>query len=261
MLKVLAVDDAVRREPGGWDATGRPWYLDEQKWSALRAVRVAEAGLMRSYAHGDGCLLQFLQQALDDPDPQPCGRCSVCTGRLPAPGARAAGDVVEAARRYFRGQDVVVQPRKMWPSGLPDRKGKISFLAPGRALAFADDPAWDHELSELGQRDGPAPPSILDGLVDVLRRWSRSWERPVAVVGMPSRRYPMLVRSVAEHIAAVGRFPLVQALTISGPAPTVDAASAVRAKDLLYRTALAKGVSFTGPVLLIDDTIRTRCGQ
>jgi len=88
----------------------------------------------------------------------------------------------------------------------------------------------------------------MDGLVDVLRRWSRSWERPVAVVGMPSRRYPTLVRSVAEHIAAVGRLPLVHALAISGPPPAVDAASAVRAKDLLYRTALAPGVSFAGPV-------------
>lgn len=63
------------------------------------------------------------------------------SGVLPAPGGGASGDVVEAARRYFRGQDVVVEPRKMWPSGLPHRKGKIRFLAPGRALAFADDPA------------------------------------------------------------------------------------------------------------------------
>jgi ATP-dependent DNA helicase RecQ len=258
LLKILAVDDAVRRESGGWAGTSRPWHFDEQKWNALQGVRAAEASLMRGYAHGDGCLMQFLQQALDDPDPQPCGRCSVCTGVLPAPGARASGDVVEAARRYFRGQDVVVEPRKMWPSGLPDRKGKIRFLAPGRALAFADDPAWDDELAALGQRDGPAPPLIMDGLVDLLRRWSRSWERPVAVVGVPSRRYPKLVRSVAEHIAAVGQLPLVHALTISGPPPAVDAASAVRAKDLLYRTALVPGVSFTGPVLLVDNTIRTR---
>ena len=258
LLKILAVDDVVSRESGGWAATGRPWYFDEQKWRALRAVRAAEAGLMRAYAHGDGCLMEFLQQALDDPDPQPCGRCSVCTGTLPAPGSRATSGMVDAARRYFRGQDVVVEPRKLWPSGLPDRKGKITFLIPGRALAFADDPAWNDELAALGQHDAPAPPVIMEGLVNVLRRWSRSWERPVAVVGMPSRRYPVLVRSVAEHIAAVGRLPLVSALTVSGPPPAVDAASAVRAKDLLYRTALVPGVSFTGPVLLVDDTIRTR---
>src|SRR3954447_24462669 len=175
LLKILAVDDAVRRESGGWAATGQPWYFDEQKWSALRAVRAAEADLMRAYARGDGCLMQFLQQALDDPDPRPCGRCSVCACTLPAPGARISPKVVDAARRYFRGQDVVVEPRKLWPAGLPDHKGKIDFLAPGRALAFADDPAWHAELAVLWQHDGPAPPLIMDGLVDVLRRWSRSW--------------------------------------------------------------------------------------
>jgi hypothetical protein len=53
------------------------------------------------------------------------------------------------------------------------------------SVAEADDPAWDDELAALSQGDGPAPPVIMDGLVDVLRRWSRSWERPVAVVGMP----------------------------------------------------------------------------
>jgi hypothetical protein len=59
-------------------------------------------------------------------------------------------------------------------------------------------------------------------------------------------------------LAAVGRLPLVRALAISGPPPAVDAASAVRAKDLLYRTALVSGASFTGPVLPVDNTIRTR---
>jgi hypothetical protein len=44
--------------------------------------------------------------------------------------------------------------------------------------------------------------------------------RPFAVVDMPSPRYPTLVRSVAEHIATVGRLPLVNALTISGLPPT-----------------------------------------
>ena len=95
-------------------------------------------------------------------------------------------------------------------------------------------------------------------MVEVLRRWSRDWERPVAVVPMPSRRFPTLVRSVAEHLAEVGRLPLVDALAVSGPPPTWTAASAVRAKDLLYRTELEPGVRFDGPVLLVDDTVRTR---
>jgi ATP-dependent DNA helicase RecQ len=258
LLKILAVDEVVTKSRDGWEATGRAWYFDEQKWSDLRRVRSAEADLMRRYAHGDGCLMEFLQRALDDPDPRPCGRCSVCDGRLPAPGARPSSELVEAARRFFRGRDVVIEPRKLWVSGLAGRKGKIAGVAPGRALAFADDPAWGDVLRVLWQRDAPAPPEVLDGLVQVLVRWSASWQRPVAVVAMPSRRFPLLVGSLAEHVARVGRLPLVDALEVSGPPPTAEAASAVRARDLLARTSVRDGVSFDGPVLLVDDTVRTR---
>jgi ATP-dependent DNA helicase RecQ len=182
----------------------------------------------------------------------------VCDGRLPAPGAHPSAELVEAARRFFRGRDVVIEPRKLWVSGLAGRKGKIAGVAPGRALAFADDPAWGDVLRALWQRDAPAPPEVLDGLVQVLVRWSASWERPAAVVAMPSRRFPRLVASLAEHVARVGRLPLVDALGVSGPPPTADAASAVRARDLLARTSVRDGVSFDGPVLLVDDTVRTR---
>ena len=60
------------------------------------------------------------------------------------------------------------------------------------------------------------------------------------------------------QVARVGRLPLVDALAVSGPPPTAEAASAVRARDLLARTSVREGVRFDGPVLLVDDTVRTR---
>ncbi|HYP44672.1 MAG TPA: DEAD/DEAH box helicase [Propionibacteriaceae bacterium] len=258
LLKILAVDDAVVREARGWSATGLPWYYDAAKWGELRRVRQVEADLMRQYAHGAGCLMRFLQEALDDPDPSDCGRCSVCASTLPPPGAAPSADAVLAARRFFRGQDVVIEPRKLWPSGLPGRKGRLPGVAEGRALAFADDPAWTDALAPLWRRDAAAPPEILSATVEVLKRWSGSWERPVAVVAMPSRRMPLLVRSVAAHLAEIGRLPLVDALQVAGLPPTAGAASAVRVRDLLATMSLRPDVSFDGPVLLVDDTVRTR---
>ena len=172
LLKILAVDGAAERLPEGWIGTGQPWYFDQAKWSALRRVRAAEADLMRRYASGSGCLMEFLQLALDDPEPHPCGRCSVCTGRC-----RARAPEPSRAR-WRRHDDSSVgstwssRPRKQWASGLPDRKGKITFLESGRALAFADDPAWNADLARLWQSDEPAPPELLAGIVEVLRRWS-----------------------------------------------------------------------------------------
>ncbi|UFU02798.1 DEAD/DEAH box helicase [Ruania suaedae] len=258
-LKILAVDGAVERVRGGWAGTGQGWHFDEQKWSALKTVRADEADLMRRYAHGEGCLMQFLQQALDDPDPRPCGRCSVCDGRLPPPGARPSEEQVTAARQHFRGLDSRVEPRKLWPSRLEGVRGKIGpVIGEGRAIAFADDPAWGETLARLWDADNEAPPEILEAAVATLRRWAPHWQRPTAVVPMPSRRYPRLVGSVAEHLAQVGRLPLVHALEVTGPPPSQEAASGVRVSELLERTRVVEGVELAGPVLLVDDTIRSR---
>jgi ATP-dependent DNA helicase RecQ len=71
-------------------------------------------------------------------------------------------------------------------------------------------------------------------------------------------RYPLPVGSVAEQVARVGRLLLVDSLGVSGPPPTAEAASAVRARDLLARTSVRDRASFDGPVLLVDDTVQTR---
>ena len=238
-------------------ATGQPWYYDAEKWAALRQRAPAEADLMRAYAHGEGCLMEVLQQALDDPDRRPCGRCSVCTGELPRAGRPTRRRTVVAARRFLRGHDVVVEPRKLWPPAA-GRKGRIVGMAPGRAVAFADDPAWNDELATLRQADRPAPrrswmalvagaEAVGEDLAAARWRWS------------PCRRgVPDAAARVAEHVAAVGRLPLVDALAVSGPPPTAEAASASGPGTCSPDHALSRRCGFDGPVLLVDDTIRTR---
>lgn len=268
LLKILAVEEVVRREGSAWALTGRPWIYDAARWQALAQVRAHEAGLMRAFAGGAGCLMRFLQEALDDPDPRDCGRCSVCTGQLPGPGARPGEARIEAARVFARGQDVVIEPRKLWPSG-SGRKGRIVGCEEGRALAFAEDPGWadvlrplfarTNEAGGLDPRDGPAPPAALDGIVALLGRWRRTWgERPVAVVPMPTASHPQLVRSLAEHVAAKGRLPLVDALQLTGATPPTDVASASRVKSLLASLRLQPGIELpAGPLLLVDARYRS----
>ncbi|GHC90185.1 ATP-dependent DNA helicase RecQ [Pseudorhodoferax aquiterrae] len=260
LLKILAVEEVVQREGSAWALTGQPWTFDAERWQALGAVRAREAGLMRAFAAGQGCLMRFLQEALDDPAPRDCGRCSVCTGRLPEPGVQPDAARVEAARIYARGQDVVVEPRKLWPPG-GARKGRITACSEGRALAFADDPGWaDALLPLLAGADAPATQPVLDGVVAVLGRWRARWgARPVAVVPMPSTTHPLLLDSVAAHVARVGRLPLVDALRWNGPAPDPELASAAKVAALHRALALRPGVAVpAGPLLLLD--VRYRSG-
>lgn len=261
MLRVIAVDGAVDRTQGGWTTTGVPYVYDTEKWDGIRAVRKAEADIMRAYARGRGCLMEFLQQALDDPDPGPCGRCSVCTGQLPAPGRGIDPVTVEAVRMWLRGADTVLEPRKRWPTGAAGgRKATIVGATTGRALTYADTPGWLNAITALNGADAPLPDDVIKGMVAVLTRWRQSWTaRPVAVIPMPSRRHPVLVRDLAERIAAIGMLELVDALTVTGPRPPDDVPSGPRVEALLASLSVAPGLPALpdGPVLLVDDTYRT----
>ena len=83
MLKQLAVDGAAERAGSGWLATGEPWVFAREHYEGVVATRRREADIMRRYVRGERCLMQLLQEALDDPSAAPCGRCSACLGRLP----------------------------------------------------------------------------------------------------------------------------------------------------------------------------------
>ena len=260
LLKILAIDGVVVKDGSKWAATSTPYTHDATKWTALTQTRRAEADLMRRYAHGEGCLMAYLQQALDDPSPAACGRCSVCTGVLPSPGRHASAERLAAARAYMHGVDIVIEPRKMWPSG-GKRRGRISGLSEGRAVAFADDPGWTEELLALQRTGyGSIPPELLAGAVEALRRWSKVWpQRPVAVVAAPAHSVEMKANiAFAQHIAAVGKLPFLDLLSWDGPAVGDQLSSGPVVAHLESVIRLDPSVEVPhGPVLLCATTMRT----
>ncbi len=251
----------MERGPDGWRSTGTPYVFDEEKWVAIRAARAVEADLMRSYAGGRGCLMEFLQRALDDPDPGPCGRCSVCTQELPAQGFDINTQSVSAAQVYLRGADIVIESRKLWPKGVADgRSGRITGAGPGRALTFADSPEWREVVRAMSGPDLPLDAEVFDGVVSVLGRWRGQWaERPVAVVPMPSHHHPRMIMDLATRIAEIGKLAIIDALEVTGPSPPDTAASLLKVETLVTGLQLRPGVVLPtdGPVLLVDDTYRS----
>jgi ATP-dependent DNA helicase RecQ len=162
---------------------------------------------------------------------------------------------------FLRGADVIIEPRKRWPTGLADgRKGVIAGASEGRALTFADTPGWTEAAQAVAGPDRPLPDDVVAGIVAVLGRWRRSWPaRPVAVVPVPSRHHPRMVRDLAERIASIGKLPLVDLLEASGPRPPDDVPSAPRVEALVAGLSVRAGAAVPGggPLLLVDDTYRT----
>ncbi|MFL6077274.1 MAG: DEAD/DEAH box helicase [Mycobacteriales bacterium] len=263
MLKVLDVDGAVRRVRGGWVATGEPWEYDEDRYARIAAARATEQQAMRDYVTTDGCRMEFLRRALDDPAAAPCGRCDRCAG--PRHGTDVAAPALTAARSTLDRPGVPVEPRKMWPTGALEWRGRIpaeEAAEPGRALGRLTDLGWGGRLRALlAEPDQPVPGEVFDAVVTVLAGWDWS-QRPAAVVAVPSLARPTLGSSLATRIAEIGRLPLLGTLDRAGPAvpDSTRTNSAQRVRALATAFAVppelaAQLADLAGPVLLVDDWI------
>jgi len=268
LLKVLDVDGAVRRVPGGWVSTGRPWEYDRERYERIAEAREAEQRAMLDYETTAGCRMEFLQRQLDDPDAGPCGRCDRCAGEWYPAGVAADARQTIAAELDRVG--VPVEPRKLWPTGADSLgvsvRGKIGpgeQVEPGRVLARLTDLGWGGRLRQLLDADAPdgeCPPEILKACVQVLADWDWA-SRPAAVVAMPSRGRPRFTESLARGLAQVGRLPYLGALALRGGGPSGGPGG-----NSTYRLAGvwdrfdASGLDLPGgaPVLLVDDLIDSR---
>ncbi|TFD54721.1 DEAD/DEAH box helicase [Cryobacterium frigoriphilum] len=278
LLKVLDVDGAVQRVKGGWVATGQPWVYDAERYERIAAARQSEQQAMLQFERTSACRMEFLQRALDDDTAVACGRCDNCTS--PWYPVDVHDDAAAAAAAALDRAGVTIEPRAQWPTGVASLgvnvKGNIAVterLAPGRALARLTDLGWGGPLREVfaaGAADAPASQAMTAACIRVLADWK--WEeRPAAVVAMPSRAHPLLIDSVAQALAQVGRLPFLGTLDAvnGGPTGTSGGNSAYRLAAVWERFAVGDDLAaalttaapdgFAGrPVLLIDDVADSR---
>ncbi|MEU3839768.1 RecQ family ATP-dependent DNA helicase [Streptomyces sp. NPDC028635] len=282
MLKVLDVDGAVKRVKGGWIATGQPWTYDAERYAWVARQRKAEQQAMREYASTTGCRMEFLQRQLDDEGAKPCGRCDNCAGSRFT--ADTTASAVDAARVDLGRAGIEVEPRRMWPTGLPaigiELKGRIPAgeqAGPGRALGRLSDIGWGNRLRPLlapQTPDGPVPDDVAKAVIGVLADWAKGpggWAsgaadappRPAGVITIASRSRPQLIGSLGARIAEVGRLPLLGSVEYTpDAAPVARSNSAQRLKALTSTLEVPPAVAAAlgeaqGPVLLVDDFTET----
>ena len=262
MLKVLDVDGAVRRVRGGWEATGRDWAYDEERYRRVAEAREREQRAMLDYLDTDRCRMRFLREQLDDPEAADCGRCDNCGGF--AVSVDVSASALEEADARLARPGVVVEPRKMWPTALAnlgvDLKGKIvAGAAEGRAVARLTDLGHGQALRDLFRPDapdGPVPVPLVQAVIEVLHDWR---PRVDGIVVVESATHPILVADLADGLSRFLKKPLVGTWAIADP--TVESGrgamnSAQRVAAVGRRSRLDGEVP-DGPVLLVDDLVVT----
>jgi ATP-dependent DNA helicase RecQ len=259
MLKVLEVEGAIGRDGNRWIRTPEPWRYDEERVRRVTDQRRIEQQAMVDYATTTKCLMEFLRLQLDDPDAAPCGRCANCTGERwdVSPGAA----LVDEAKQHLRGQILAIEPRRQWPAGLDEPKGRIApelQAEEGRALSgYGDGELGSLVAAEAGQED----PWFSDELVEASATMIRgTWRPEVAwVTCVPSHRHVDLVPSFARRLADALDLPFVEAVRKTGEnRPQRESLNSAQQLRNVWKVFEASGDLLQGPALLVDDTVDSR---
>ncbi len=260
-LKLLEVDGAVGIAYDGrvlFFRTPNPWLPDIGRIERVLALRHAEKGQMQAYMDYQGCLMEYLLRALDDPKPKPCGRCANCRGK--GLEKSVSHELVIQAENFLKGVSIPIQPRKRWPVGLfPEQKRIIPpeiQNCPGRSLCYYGDAGWGKLVRNGKYLDGHFADELVEASLQLIQNLWKPDPLPSWLTAIPSRRHPALMSDFAHRLASRLGVPFLPVLLRTGEPPEQKTMqnSTMQARNVMGTLSLKGDVS-PKPVLLIDDII------
>ncbi len=252
MLKILDVEGAVRRDGSRWLAVSDPdWTYDAERYAHVTALRRAEQAAMARFGADGRCLMRALQEELDDPDPQNCGRCAVCTA--PRFGDPPDSGLVEQAGRHLRSRPIELEVKKMAPDaeGAMRKIGDGVRIDAGWSLARFGDGGWWPAV-ERGLQSGEFEADVIGALADVVRGGGVG---PVAwVTTVPSVRRGGVLPRLGEQVAAeLGAASMELLERVAERPPQREMANAVSQAANVRGAFRVRGRPPPGVGVLIDD--------
>ena len=264
ILKFLSVENPspVTKQKSKWKRTPVAYELDTQRIDRLTGQREIEWQEIKDYVATDGCLMAFLQQALDDPQPKACGKCANCLGR-PVVDVELEAGLIQSAQRFLRQAETVLTLPKQSPKGafveyeIPYNIPQHQRALEGRILSRWGDAGWGSLVKE-GIYAGGFDDALVEATAELYqKRWDKVVE-PLWVTCVPSMRSGDLVPSFAMKLAKRLGLPFASVIRqVKDHQPQRDQV------NRFYRCQNLDGVFEVdselpgGPVLLVDDLINS----
>lgn len=255
LMKNLEVDGIVVADGKKYQRTPRPFSYDTAHIEAITALRRREQEeILRYGTLTAGCRMVFLSNALDDPDPSPCGICDLCSG--PSFSSSVDQALAREAVQFLRRRPVVIVPRKQWP----DRRTIPADhrVEEGRALCRWGDGGWSVLVKKGKQIDRRFDQQLLNALADLVRGWKPE-PSPKWMTWVPSLTHPYLVPDLAAGLAVELGLAAVEAVTkIRHTEPQKTMQNSAQQLANLRGAFSVAGELPSGPALLIDDIVDSR---
>lgn len=199
-------------------ATAAAYQVNLAYVDAITYIRRTEQEQMQVYMKHAGCLMAFLQAALDDPSPTACGQCRSCNPALLLD-ETYDNDLASRAVLFLRRSYQPLPPKKQWPakdmfqhSPLGASKIPEALQAEeGRALSLWRDAGWGQLVAHGKCETNRFADELVAACVEMLQTWSPD-PAPQWVTCIPSLNHPELVPDFAERLANALGLPFVSCI-------------------------------------------------
>ena len=265
VLKVLSVDNPapVLREGSTWRRTAVSYSIDTERIARLTAQRETEWQQVQSYIDTTKCLMRFLAEVLDDPNPRDCGKCARCVGRSIVDPSISKATVIEATR-FLRQAEMPLDLNRQvakdafleydWSGNLPEELRAQT----GQILSRWGDAGWGEVVAQ-DKHVGRFRDELVEAMFEMIKERWRPDPSPDWVTCVPSRRNRTLVPDFARRVAEKLSLPFVEAIE-----QIKDNAPQKGQQNRFHQCRNLDGVFSTnddirgGTVLLIDDVVDSK---
>jgi ATP-dependent DNA helicase RecQ len=207
VLKFLSVDNPspVIKAGTTWVRTPVHYHMDHAHIQRLTNQRIQEWQAIQDYIDTPECLMVFLAQALDDHNPQPCGKCARCLGQAVVAASVSYQGVVNA-ERFLKHTELLLECKKQVAGGAFEQYGFRGNLPAdlraetGRILARWGDAGWGRVVAD-DKHAGHFRDELVEAVAEMIRdRWQPD-PPPTWVTCVPSRTHPDLVPDFSRRLA------------------------------------------------------------
>ncbi len=262
VLKILSVENPapVIKQGSQWRRTPVPFRMEHERIEHLTTQREIEWQEVQGYINSEGCLMAYLRHALDDPETDDCGRCTVCLGG-PVVGIDVDRSLVIAAAQYLKHAEMPFKPKIQVAAGafrVYGFRGNLPVglqAQEGRILSRWGDAGWGGLVAD-DKHAGHFRDDLVDAVAEMLeQRWQPN-PAPQWITCVPSINHPALVPDFARRLAARLGLPFVD-----GIHKVVDNEPQKNQQNRFHQCRNLDGVFKVSkdvpdtPVLLVDDVI------
>lgn len=262
VLKFLSVDSPapVIKEGSKWQRTPVAYRMDHERVHRLTEQRRTEWRDVQAYIDEQGCLMEFLARALDDADPQPCGKCASCLGAPVVEPSFTRAAAISAAR-FLRHSEIALECNKQVAQdafaeyGFRGNLPKALRAETGKILSRWGDAGWGQLVAD-DKHNSHFRDELVDAVAEMIRdRWQPN-PAPAWITCVPSRNHPALVPDFASRLASALALPFLPVVTkVKDNEPQKGQQNRFHQCQNLDGVFGIEGDVPDGAVLLVDDVV------